>query len=365
MTLVLSALMLAAQLSAAGTNGPAPLPDELRIVLYSDFQCPYCASLAPVIRRLQSESIDGLDTTVEFRNFPLSFHASAQLAHQAAMAAGEQGRFWEMHDLLFANLRKVQRNDLFDYAKALALDMARFEKDLDSDRVKQMIAADVAAGERLGVAGTPTYTINGTRYSGMRTFDQLKDLLTKEQRRARALAEITDDLTSKGPAGASVTVELFLDLQSPVSPPTLDVVDQLVRRYPSTVRVQFRNFPLAFHPDAPLAHEAAMVAAREGRFWEFASFILGRQGSLREADLIAYAGKLGLDQTRFADTIAQHRYAPRVDADLQTGLNRGLRGSPVILVNGRQIDGVPSLATLVEYVETSLQAARGSASPRY
>ena len=361
MTMVLSALILAAQLSATA-NRLAPPPDAIHIVLYSDFQCPFCASFAPAIRRLQSESIDGVNTTIEFKNFPLSFHANAQLAHQAAMAAKAQGKFWEMHDLLFANQRKVQRSDLLEYAKALGLDMDRFVTDLDSDRVKQMIAADVAEGTKLGVTGTPTYTVNGRPYSGTRPFDQLKGQLAQEQRRARAVSEITSDLTSKGPAGAPVTMELFLDLLSPVSPPTLDVVNQVLQRYPSTVRVQFRNFPLAFHPDAALAHEAAMTAARENRFWEFATFILGRQSSVREPDLIAYAGSLGLDQARFAEALGQHRYAPRVEADLQAGLNRGLRGSPIILVNGRQIDGVPSLAALVECVETSLQAEPGSPS---
>jgi len=364
MTFALSALILVAQLSATETNRPAPPPDAVHIVLYSDFQCPFCAAFAPTIRRLQSESIEGTNTTIEFRNFPLSFHPNAQLAHQAAMAAKMQGKFWEMHDLLFANPRKVQRNDLLEYAKAVGLDVARFEMDLDSDRVKQMIAADVAEGIKLGVTGTPTYSINGKRYTGTRPFDQLKGQLVKEQQRARAVAEITDALTSKGPSDAPVTVQLFLDLQSPVSPPTLGVVNQLLERYPSTVRLQFRNFPLAFHPDARLAHEAAMTAAREGHFWEFTNFILRHQTSLREQDLIAYAGTLGLDEAKFAETIGQHRYAPRVDADLQAGLNRGLRGSPVVLVNGKQIDGVPSLATLVENVEASMQAEPGSASQK-
>jgi protein-disulfide isomerase len=362
MTFALSALMLAAQLSATEINRPAPPPEAIHIVLYSDFQCPFCASFAPTIRRLQRESIDGVNTTIEFKNFPLSFHPNAQLAHRAAMAAKAQGKFWEMHDLLFANQRSVQRSDLVGYAKELGLDLARFERDLDSDHTKQLIAAEVAEGNRLGITGTPTYVVNGRRYTGTRPFEQLKGAIVKEAGRARALAEITDDLTSEGPSSAPVTVQLFLDLQSPVSPPTLEVVNQLLKRYPSTVRVEFRNFPLAFHPDARLVHEAAMTAARDGHFWEFANFILRHQSSLREQDLIAYAGTLGLDEAKFAETIGQHRYAPRVDADLQAGQNRELRGSPVVLVNGKQIDGVPSLATLVEYVEASLQAEPGSAS---
>ena len=75
---------------------------------------------------------------------------------------------------------------------------------------------------------------------------------------------------------------------------------------------------------------------------------------MREQDLIAYAGKLGIDQTKFAEMIQQRRYAPRVEADVMEGFKRGIRGSPVIFVNGKRIDGVPSLQSLVEYVEADL-----------
>ena len=146
-----------------------------------------------------------------------------------------------------------------------------------------------------------------------------------------------------------------------MSRPAIDVLNQLMQRYPSKVRLQFRNFPLAFHPQASVAHEAAMAAARQGHFWEFATYVLDHQDSLREQDLISYAGRLGLDETRFAEMIQQRRYAPRVQADLEAGFKRSIRGSPVIFVNGRRIDGVPSLQTLTEYVEAELvpQASEG------
>src|SRR5207245_9591171 len=132
-----------------------------------------------------------------------------------------------------------------------------------------------------------------------------------DRKRTRALAEITDNLMSKGPEDAPMTLEFFADLESPVSAPAMDVVNQLLEQFPSKVRVQFRNFPLAFHPQAALAHEPAMTAAREGHFWEFATFILAHQDALREQDLIAYAGRLGLHAVQSAQTIQEHRYAPR------------------------------------------------------
>jgi protein-disulfide isomerase len=336
----------------------------VEIVLFTDFQCPFCARFAQAFRELQSRGVDGIQTIVQFKHFPLSIHPAAPLAHQAALAAGEQGKFWEMHDLLFANQSAVGREDLVQYARKLGLDIDRFKKDLDGDRLKKLIEADKAEGEKLRVQGTPTFFVNGKEYSGALSFDQLKQLVQYEQWRMRVMSEIPENLLSHGPADAPVTLEFFADLQSPVSRPAIEVLDQVIRRYPLRVRIQFRNFPLAFHPQAPLAHEAAMAAASQGRFWEFARYILDHQGSLREQDLIALAGRLGLNEEKFAQLLGQHRYTARVDADLEAGARRGIRGSPVIFVNGNRIDGVPSFEKLVEYVESELAAIRKSEARR-
>jgi protein-disulfide isomerase len=200
--------------------------------------------------------------------------------------------------------------------------------------------------------------LNGKLYVGSKSYEQLKSLVETEQRRAKALAEIGADLLSQGPAKAPVTVELFADLTSPVTLPAMAVIDALMEQRPSAIRLQFRNFPLAFHPHAGLAHEAAMNAALHGRFWEMAAYALQHQESLREQDLLTYAARLGLDEAGFADALQQRRYTPRVEADVTEGLGRGIRGSPVIFVNGRRIDGVPSLETLREYVDTELAAKK-------
>ncbi len=362
MTAFLCLILLAAQLTASVPKPESPTAptERVEVVLYSDFQCPFCAHFAPAFRQLQAKGVAGVQTSVRFKHFPLDMHSAAHLAHQAALAAEEQGKFWEMHDLLFAEQSLLTREKVVQFAARLRLDAERFKRDLESDRIKQIIAAHRAEGERLGVQGTPTFFINGKAYSGTRSFEQLKWLIVDEARRLRALNEIGDDLLSRGQVDAPVTCELFADLQSPVSRLAIAVLDEAARKYPSKIRIQFRNFPLSFHAQAPLAHEGAMTAASQGRFWEFVSFILDHQESLREQDLIAQAGRLGLDQAKFAEMLDQHRYAPRVEADLEAGLRRGLRGSPVIFVNGKRIDGVPSLEKLIEYVESELTAARES-----
>src|SRR5205085_1757373 len=191
----------------------------------SDFQCPFCAHFAPAFRELQTRGVAGVQTSVRFKHFPLDMHPAAQLAHQAALAAAEQGKFWEMHDLLFADQASVTRERVVQFAVMLGLDAERFKRDLESDRIKQLIAADRAEGERLGVQGTPTFFVNGKAYSGTRSYEQLKQLVLDEAKRMRALAEIGDNLLSRGPAAAPVTFELFADLQSPVSRPAIAVLD--------------------------------------------------------------------------------------------------------------------------------------------
>ena len=326
-------------------------PAPVSIEVFSDFQCPYCARFAQPVHELSTKGVPGVKAQVKFRHFPLSFHADAQLASQAATAAGKQNKFWEMHDLLFANQAALKRADLLTYAGKLGLDQPRFAKDLDSDDVKKQVAADQAEGARLKVNGTPTFFIDGKEYSGARTYDQLKELIGGEQLRAKALAEIPESKMSQGPANAPVTLEFFADLQSPVSQPALAVVRTFMGQHEGKVRLQFRNFPLTFHPQAALAHDAAMIAARQDRFWEFAAYILAHQDGLREQDLIAHAGTLGLNEADFAKALTDHLYTPRVDADIAEALKRGLRGSPVIFVNGQRIDGVPSLQALEELLK--------------
>ena len=151
MTRLLSSLLFTAAVGAA-----QPAQQDLELTLFSDFQCYYCAQMARPMRELESKGVDGVRTRIHFKNFPLGFHADAPLAARAAQAVGQQGKFWEMHDLLFANQKALKREDLLGYAERLQLDMARFRKDLDSEKFKALVAEDLAEGQKLGVDGIPS-----------------------------------------------------------------------------------------------------------------------------------------------------------------------------------------------------------------
>jgi protein-disulfide isomerase len=132
------------------------------IVEFSDFECPFCAAARPMLERIVRES-DGKVRLV-FKHYPLDQHTHARKAARAAIAAGEQGKFWEMHDKLFENQKQLSKPDLIRYAKELGLDVEPFRKAMKSEETKKRIEADKAEGERVGVKGTPTVFVNGRRF---------------------------------------------------------------------------------------------------------------------------------------------------------------------------------------------------------
>ena len=151
-------------------RGPADGP--VTLVEYGDFECPYCGRAEPVIRELVQ--MFGRDLRFVFRHLPLEdVHEHAALAAEAAEAAGAQGRFWEMHDLLLAHQDALTVTDLREYARQLGLDQDRFIEDLDSRRFALRVARDVESADASGVAGTPTFFINGRRHYGAYDLDSL------------------------------------------------------------------------------------------------------------------------------------------------------------------------------------------------
>jgi protein-disulfide isomerase len=144
-------------------RGPADAP--VTLVEYADFECPYCGQAEPVIRELLAEF--GRDLRYVFRHLPLEdVHEHARLAAEAAEAAGAQGKFWEMHDLLFQHQDALNKWDLIQYAEQLGLDMEQFEAKLRKRKFALRVAHDVESADLSGVTGTPTFFANGRRHHG-------------------------------------------------------------------------------------------------------------------------------------------------------------------------------------------------------
>jgi protein-disulfide isomerase len=142
-------------------QGPAEA--AVTLVEYGDYECPYCGAAYPIIKEVQSRMGERLRFV--FRNFPITTsHPHAELAAETAEAAATQGRFWQMHDLLYENQRRLRAPDLRDYAERLALDVERFDRELAEHAHAPRVREDFMSGVRSGVNGTPTFYINGARH---------------------------------------------------------------------------------------------------------------------------------------------------------------------------------------------------------
>lgn len=139
--------------------GPADAP--VVVVDFSDFECPYCAKMPALMEQVLEQNPGKIK--IVFKHFPLPMHRFAEAAARAAIAANMQGKFWQMHDLLFANQKQLSLAKIIDLAKEAGLDIKRFRKDFDSEPVKKILMRDVMEGRKAGISGTPSLLVNGRK----------------------------------------------------------------------------------------------------------------------------------------------------------------------------------------------------------
>jgi protein-disulfide isomerase len=151
-------------------QGPAEA--AVTLVEYGDYECPYCGAAYPIIKEVQERMGERLRFV--FRNFPITTsHPHAEQAAEAAEAAAAQGRFWQMHDLLYENQRRLGDEDLRAYAGQLGLEVEPFDQELTEHVHAPRVREDFMSGVRSGVNGTPTFYINGLRYDDSYELDTL------------------------------------------------------------------------------------------------------------------------------------------------------------------------------------------------
>ncbi len=159
------------------TRGDREAP--LQLVMFGDFQCPFCLGAQSVLRRVRERLDDRL--LFVFRHLPIpERHPLAALAAEAGEAAAAQGRFWEFHDALYANQPRLSRETILELAGEHALDVERLTADLDSGAHRDRIARDVASAEASGATGTPTFFVNGKRLFGAYDAGSLVEALEGE-----------------------------------------------------------------------------------------------------------------------------------------------------------------------------------------
>lgn len=373
-------------------NTPAKGSSEplVTIVEFSDFECPFCGRVNPTIKRILETYGD--DVQVQFRNQPLPFHKRAMPAAKAALAAHKQGKFWEMHDKLFANQKALSDESIKQYAKDIGLDTAKFEADLGSDEVKKKVSRDQADAAKYGARGTPTLFVNGVPVRGAQPFPAFKTIIDKELKFAKELvADGTPraDVYKKvielkagetiaqaqpspaqpakpvkvdigkapthGKADAPVKVVLFSDFECPFCSRVNPTVERVKKEFGDKVSISFKHFPLAFHKSAKPAAIASLAAHRQGKFWEMHDKLFENQRDLTEENFIKFAEGIGLNAEQFKKDLADAELAKWVEEDAKQGASIGVRGTPASFVNGRLVSGAVPFEAFKSIIEEELK----------
>ncbi len=166
----------AVTIADAFASGPADA--KVTVVIFSDFQCPFCARVQTTLKELQTDYKD--DVRIVAKHLPLPMHVNAMGAALAAEAAGKQGKFWELHDKLYENGRALSEAEIEGYAKDLGLDMKRFRTDRDAAATKSIVDAHAKQADSLGARGTPSFFINGKYLSGAQPLVTFKAIVDAE-----------------------------------------------------------------------------------------------------------------------------------------------------------------------------------------
>jgi protein-disulfide isomerase len=166
-------------------QGPADAP--ITLVEYGDYQCPYCGRAYPIVKKVQQHFGDRLRFV--FRNFPLNeIHPNAEAAAEVAEAAGANGKFWEMHDLLYENQQNLGAPLFSELIEQLGLPESAMRKALENREFEPRVRADFTGGVRSGVNGTPTFFINGHRHDAAFDYDDLVAAIEQAGAKAKSAA---------------------------------------------------------------------------------------------------------------------------------------------------------------------------------
>jgi protein-disulfide isomerase len=363
---------------------------KVTIVEWSDFQCPFCGRVEPTLAQILQNY--GKDVRIAFKQMPLPMHQNAPLAAEASLAAKAQGKFWEMHDIMFKNQQALDRASLEKYAAQAGLNVEKFKADLDSGKWKAKVAAEEAEGHKIGANGTPNFFINGKNFVGAQPYDAFKAKIEEALKDADAhahggnFARYYDDLMktakaevpaapaagappmdnkiwkvdagnapSKGPKSAPIQIVEFSDYQCPFCGRVEPTIKQIEDKYNGKVHFSFKNFPLPFHQHAQLAAEAAEAANAQGKFWEMHDKMFANQTALERADLEKYASEIGLDMNKFKSDLDSGKWKDAVNKDVEYGKTVNVNGTPAFFINGHFINGAMPYEAFAQVIDEELK----------
>jgi len=365
------------------------------MVMFSDFQCPYCKRVEPTIEQLRRDYGDRL--RVVWKDQPLSFHPRAMPAALFARSARQQKgdpAFWTVHDKIFDAQPKLEDSDLEAIARASGIDAAKAMAAVRGKTFAKAIEDDVGLADDVQASGTPHFFINGRRLVGAQAIEKFKDVIDAELAKAEALVRggvartalyetiIKDGKSApeperkavalpsfsvpfRGAANAKVVIQEFSDFQCPFCKRVEPTIDELLKAYPGKVKVVWRNKPLAFHADAPLAAEAAREAfVQKGNdgFSKMRELLFAHQSDpdgLKRTALESYAKQVGLDAKKFGKALDDRTHKASIDADAKAADDGGIQGTPGFTIGPYFLSGAQPLAKFKKLVERVLSEPAG------
>jgi protein-disulfide isomerase len=367
---------------------------KVTIVEWSDFQCPFCGRVEPTLKQIMDTYKD--DVKIVWRNEPLSFHPNAMPAAKAAMAAAKQGKFWQMHDLMFAHQQELSDAKYAEWAMQIGLDFARWQKDKESPEIAAQIQKDNSYGQSVGADGTPSFFVNGKFISGAMPFDTFKSVIDEQIKKADEQLKkgvkheklydvlVAENVKSagaaapvaalpapdqkfevqvgnapvRGPKNAPVTIVEFSDFQCPFCSRVEPTLKQIMDEYKGKVRIAWKNQPLSFHPNAMPAAEAAMAAYEQGndKFWAMHDKLFEKQGELSPALYEQAAKEIGLNLGKWKSSVESHAGQGAIQADMNAGSAVGAGGTPTFFINGKKLVGAMPFESFKQVIDAELAA---------
>ncbi|MEM1034186.1 MAG: thioredoxin domain-containing protein [Myxococcota bacterium] len=375
------------------------------IVVYSDYQCPYCSRAETTLNALK-EKYGPDKLRFVWKDFPLPFHKQAMPAHQAGQVVFQLGgndAFWKFHDLAFQNNKALTPANLEKWAAEAGVDAAKFKEAMAANKGAEKTNADIAAGKKVGVRGTPAFFVNGKFLSGARPQAEFEKEINAELAAAKQLvgagtpkdqvytkraaanfdaskAKPTPD--KKKPAQddktvwrvglpneaaikgnkseALVTIVEFSEYQCPYCKKVLPTIKEVMDTYGDKVRVVFLDNPLPFHkralPASTLAHEAMEQKGMDG-YWAAHDMLFENQRKLEDADLESYASDLGLDVDKVKEAIASNKFKDRLASFQELASDLNASGTPHFFINGRRVVGAQPFAKFKEIIDQEIKKA--------
>jgi len=344
------------------------------IVEFGDFQCGFCVRAERTLAQIRASYGDAV--RIVWRDDPLPFHeranATAELAREARAEKGDAG-FWAAHDALLAARGELSDGALESLSRRLGLDPTRVAAAIAQNRYEDGIDDDLEIADDVGAEGTPTFFINGRRLVGAQPLESWKPIIDSEIAHARALlakgtapSALYDTIIQGGrvapdprmvkidpPSGApfrgdpagSVVIQEFADFQCPYCARAEEALARVLTRYPSRVKLVWRDLPLSMHVNAELAAEAAVEAKKQKGnlgFWAMHDKLLDHQGAphaLERPALVIYAKEMGLDVGAFEKALDARVHAAEVTIDAKAASAVDIRGTPAFVVGGYVLDG--------------------------